>query len=232
MPPSSSFLLQELGEFDLPAELTLPPLQGEALRRYAEQQSLGMVASIEFVRELTEQDLLEIEAHPMALAARPAIANLRYLHHQVAKLLVKGESDVNVAFLTGYSTSYIGALKADPTFQELLGSYKAEADAVFVDTLERMKSVGLVALEELAERLTLQPELWSKRELMELTELMLGKAGSGQSPRGASNTGGGPSVAVNVKFVSSAPQLDEATPFGESRLPVVDAEIISEGRDA
>jgi hypothetical protein len=130
------------------------------------------------------------------------IQQLRASHHQLAELLSQGRPDTEVALITGYSLSRISILKRDPTFQELLANYATMRQKVFVDTLERMRILGLSSLDELQERLETAPERWSNRELMEMAELMLVKP-TNKGPMGP----GGPSVnagvQVNVQFVES-----------------------------
>ena len=81
----------------------------------------------------------------------------------------------------------------------------------------RMRDLGIASIEELQSRLDEKPEDWSRRELMELAELMLVKpmAASQRSPGQGGAAGAG--VAINVKFVNSP---------NSSALPVIDGEII------
>ena len=77
--------------------------------------------------------------------------------------------------------------------------YTTERKAIFVDVLERMKTLGLASMEEIQSRLSDTPEKFSTRELMELTKMLLEpNVGAGKGGAGAS---GG--VSVNVSFVTA-----------------------------
>lgn len=160
---------------------------------------------IEIVRGLTEDDLPKL-INPDSLGTTPIpIQALRASHHQLAQMLAKGMSDVEASLITGYSQSRISILKRDPSFAELLASYKDIREHVFVDTLERMRILGLSTLDELQERLETSPEKWSNRELMEMADLLLVKPrivtpmGQGSAAQGAQ----APGVNIQVQFVKS-----------------------------
>jgi len=170
---------------------------------------LAKPLSIEVVRELTEEDLPTLLAPAPIGAPTGALAKLHHSHHQLAQLIARGVETTEVSLITGYSISYISRLSnEDPAFGELVSHYSSEREAVFVDVLERMRALGLSTLDEIQERLAESPELWSRRELMELAELLLLKP----QMRGVSN-GGAPaaSVSVNVKFVTAPEQGESRT---------------------
>lgn len=168
---------------------------------------------IEIVRALTNDDLPKLTSPDVIGSAPIPLKTLRSSHHQLAQLLARGDqSDAEIALITGYSPSRISILKSDPSFAELLAGYREVREAVFVDTLERMKVLGLSTLDELQERLESAPERWSNRELMEMADLMLVKPKLA-TPLGQSSALGGlqtnvnPNqaigVAINVQFVKS-----------------------------
>lgn len=164
----------------------------------------------EIVRGLTEEDLPKLES-PDSLGTTPIpIQQLRATHHQLAQLLAKGMPDNEAALITGYSPSRISILKTDPAFSELLASYRELREGVFVDTLERMRILGLSTLDELQERLENDSKSWSHRELMEMADLLLVKPRIA-TPMGQGSAAGGtgaPPVTVQVQFVqSSTPAL-------------------------
>jgi len=133
---------------------------------------------------------------------------IRHVHHQIARLVSLGHSDVEVGLITGYTPVHILNLKDDPQFCDLVSYYSVQVDAIAVEASERLKTMGLSALELLQERID-EGKLTS-REAMEASELGLIKPL--QALRGASAmAGGAASVAINVKFVSS-----------NSESPVVD----------
>jgi hypothetical protein len=178
---------------------------------------------VSVVRSLTEADLPALRA-PMPVQA-PAqtyggLAKVRHSHHLLARLCAEGlHSDGEMGLISGYAPSYIAYLrKHDPAFRELLGYYSTQKEQIFVEVSERMKALGLSALDELQARLDSETDKWTKRELMELSELLLVKSqqrGGGLAPQGA---GAGAGVTVNVKFVQ-APQSGttiDITPQGET----------------
>lgn len=168
---------------------------------------------IEIVRGLTSEDEPKLTS-PDPLNTKPIpIQALRASHHQLAQLMAQGKPDTEVALLTGYSPSRISILRSDPTFQQLLAGYHEVRHDLFVDTLERMRVLGLSTLDELQERLEAAPEKWSNRELMEMADLMLVKPklatplGQSSALGGAvtitSQPGAAPGVAIQVQFVKS-----------------------------
>jgi len=161
----------------------------------------------EVIRSLTPED---IELLNTTLPApRQTLTQIRHSHHQLAQLLAEGRPQGEAALLTGYSPTYVSILKDDPTFKELCAYYATQTEMIFVDVLERMKSLGLSTLDELQSRLEADPSDFSNRELLEQAELMLVKpmvaTRGGILPGQAS----GPSVAtggvqVNVNFIGHA----------------------------
>lgn len=170
----------------------------------------GNVALIplEVLREVTEEDVRVLQVGQDRGGAgvtpdAPSLRILRYSHHQLAQELAKGTSLVDASFITGYTVNYIAKLKDDPTFSDLLAHYKLNRDMIFVDVLERMKSLGIHAMEELQSRLVDKPESFSHRELMELHALVMGKvvapAGQGSAPPNNSPTN------ISISFVEAKP---------------------------
>lgn len=156
--------------------------------------------TIDIERPLTQEDIEVIENRTLPLDSQQSIRRIGHQHHRLAQLIVKGEPLTAIASITGYSPQYIKIIQKDPTFAELIEHYKANREAAFVDLMERMKVLGIMALEELQQRLSDDPEGWTKRELMDLQQAMA-KA----QPSGA----GGPSLVppIQVTFVQAgAPQ--------------------------
>lgn len=179
--------------------------------RGGRKNAQGPELIIEIVRGLTEDDIPRL-ASPDPLNSKPIpIAKLRASHHQLAQLLSQGRPDTEVSLITGYSQSRISILKSDPTFQELMNSYADIRQDIFVDTLERMKILGLSTLDELQERLESEPNRWSNRELMEMADLLLVKPKIATPMGQQSVLGGAPQgtpaaaigLAINVQFVKS-----------------------------
>ena len=100
--------------------------------------------------------------------------------------------------------------------------YEGKVEQEYVDGLERMQVLGLSALDELQARLEADPEGWTKRELMELAELLLIKQRLPGERREVSPGG----VRVNVQFVTAESSRRPAKVmehFGESpKAPTID----------
>lgn len=161
--------------------------------------------TVEVERELTLEDLalLQSGASPETPQPGQALLSIRHSHHQLARLIVEGEDQANVALLTGYSPAYISTLKNDPAFRELLSFYKDQKDAKFVDVLDRLKTLGLSTLDELQRRLEEDPAAWKNRELMELADMTLGRvAPQGTAAKTTASGGGGGAPLISISFVS------------------------------
>lgn len=163
-------------------------------------------------RELTPEDLLTFNsASPAVIGARSAITRIRHAHHQLARLIAQGTQQSEISLITGYSPAYISLIKNDPAVKELIEYYSAQRDAIFVDVVERMRSLGLSTLDELQRRLEEETTTFTPRELMELAKLTIiepQQRGQGIAP-GAS---GAPSASVNITFVQADhPALPDRT---------------------
>lgn len=163
----------------------------------------GTELSVEIVRSLSEEDIPALLSPPPVQAGPQTLLQVRHSHHQLAQLISSGTvSDSEAGLMVGYSPAYISTLRGDPAFEELLAQYSAQRAQVFVDTVERMRGLGLRFLEELESRLESAPEAWTRREILEAADLLLVKplaATRGQSAQPAA-------VSVNVKFVSPGGQ--------------------------
>jgi hypothetical protein len=126
-------------------------------------------------------------------------------------MLATGTKQEECALITGYSPVYISIIKTDPTFQDLISYYTAQRELVYVDAIERMRTLGLNTLEELQSRLEEDPSAFTNRELFEQAELTLIKpmsATRGIIPAGGAraNDGSGSGVQVNVNFIQTQPR--------------------------
>jgi hypothetical protein len=141
----------------------------------------------------------------------PSTLQIRASHHHLAQCLVKGYDHTEASAVTGYTPGYISILMGDPAFQQLLATYQSRREAVFVDAMERMKTAGLSAMDELMHRLEDDPADWSKRELMSFQELCLGR---GAARDGAQGGAVSQQVVVNVGF-----QTAQHEPLGDAKGP-------------
>jgi hypothetical protein len=128
-----------------------------------------------------------------------ALLRINHTHHLAAQLMASAAvSQIEVSRRTGFTPTYISKIKKDPEFQKLLAHYEGKVEEKYVNGLERMHALGLAALDELQARLTADPGGWSKRELMELAELLLIKQRVAGERREVPPGG----VKVNVHFVA------------------------------
>lgn len=178
-------------------ELTLPRSRGRGLQ--------AKPLEVEVLRSLSEEDLASLSEAEGASCPQQKLKNLRHTHHETAKLLAKGESEMNVSLITGYSPAYISTLKADPAFAALLAHYAEQRNEIFTDALKQMRDLGLNAVAELRERLENSPAKFSHREIMEAIKLCIVEPQAGANRNGGGLPAGAGNVSVSVSFIS-APQ--------------------------
>jgi len=108
----------------------------------------------EFIRELTPADLLRLAAkRSNELSIPDRLAELSHRHHLAARMIADGMTNTEVAYACNYTPGHITGLKADPAFQELVASYSAKKEAVYLDVHQRLGTLGMTAVERLQERL-------------------------------------------------------------------------------
>lgn len=138
----------------------------------------------EITRSLTPEDLASLAVPSEEPMGTPALKQIRASHHELARLLARGEKQANIALVTGFSQTRISILKSDPSFQELL-QYYTEMEAqnyekARVDVAERLHSLGVDTLEVLHERLREDPDSLDGKTLIGLAELSLDRIGHGK----------------------------------------------------
>ncbi len=146
------------------------------------------------VRQLSAADLVLLTAEKGVSA--PPIKKLRDSHHALARALAAGCKPAQCQIITGYSASRISILQADPAFQELVSHYAGHENDAHADMIERMKTLGLDALEELRERMEENPEDFSPSMLLEITKVMADRTGAGPATKSTS-------VQVNVNYADA-----------------------------
>lgn len=132
-------------------------------------------------RELSEEDLLS-----EGEAVKPQqLKDIRASHHQLARLIARGEKESNIALLMGYSPSRISVLKSDPQFNDLVQHYKELEEEEYgrfrADFAERMKTLGFDTLEVLHQRLIDNPDSITNQELISLFEKVADRTGHGKT---------------------------------------------------
>lgn len=175
--------------------------------------------AVEFVRELTPDDLPELlSPSKLPTANVPVVKELKQSHHQLAQLLaLKNHSQTEISLITGYSQAYISRILTDPAFQALMAHYAEVREMVYVDVMERMKNLGLDAMEELQKRMAESPESFSIRETQELMELTLVKPMAIAAGANANGNGTKAAPVINISF--KAPGIEQSG-------VVIDAEVV------
>lgn len=175
------------------------------------------------LRELTPQDaaLADSGERKGNVLAPAPVGELTYRHHQAARMLAGGAKQVEVAFATGYTTARLLQLRNDPGFAELLAHYASQVDAKYLNVHERLGTVGMLAVDRIAERLSddLTAATLSVKTLREVAEMALDRSiapsvrqGTTVNVGGRDAQGGSAGLSININFGdapgASAPTLD------------------------
>jgi hypothetical protein len=136
---------------------------------------------------LEESDLAELMLSAPALGSEPVadddpsdLKKIREKHHSVARMIAGGLSQRMVSQLCGYSESYLSVLLNNPSMQELVELYRMQNGEAAQVIVEKLKSVGLKAIEALEEKLDAGDKL-NNQELLSLAKLGLDRGGHGPS---------------------------------------------------
>lgn len=130
------------------------------------------------VREICPEDLARLRAGRRM--GPPAMQRARTTHHLAAREVAKGQSDVQVSEIVGYTPMRIAQLRADPAFQELVAHYRITEGVGQEFVQRRLLAMGLALTEELMDRMERQPEKFSLEELRRWTETLLDRSGHGR----------------------------------------------------
>ena len=160
--------------------------------RVAKERRIGPV------RELTRVDLDALrEPRPKGSAAK----RFRDSHHRVAVLFAEGLRATQVMAMTGYSHNRVCQLIADPTFKELIASYRADAHTHLRENLDEFRNLSIgnmveaeLQLEEVLASARDSEEPLAVRELVAITADRADRFGYGKHQ---TNTN------VNVDFAKS-----------------------------
>jgi hypothetical protein len=136
-------------------------------------------------RELEDADVQKLhDANFGDLGSRASpLKRLKHSHHNLARLVADGVREEEISAVTGYSGSYISAIKHDPAFTQLVTYYAEQKGAVYLDVHQRLSTLSLDAVDELQSRLAETPETFQNRELKELAEMGLDRVGFGKATR-------------------------------------------------
>jgi hypothetical protein len=122
-------------------------------------------------RELEDGDVPALAAPPPPVTPVQTLSRISSKHHELAALVARGMSDVEISVATGYSGAYLSTLRQDPSFAELVAYYRDQSEIAAVDGLKRLHQLGMSAVDELQKRVDENPDDWSNGSMMRLAEL-------------------------------------------------------------
>ena len=134
---------------------------------------------LEFQRELGAGDLATYHGS-VGKAQLNQIKRLRDTHHTLARSIASGMTQIEAANFCGRTPASVHILMQDPTFLELVETYRATQTHMEVSFLAKLKGVGLDALDEIQTRLDTEPEQFDPKALMSLVELSADRIGHGK----------------------------------------------------
>lgn len=137
------------------------------------------------VGELSLDDIEKLD-DPIGVTPTP-LKELRTTHHQMAQMVARGDSVVQISAALGFSVSRVSILKSDPTFAELVEFYREKNEELYADTQLRLKNLTDDAVEVLHSRLHDNPDAIGTATLLEIVK------------SGADRSGAGPSSTLNLK---------------------------------
>lgn len=155
------------------ASLVVP--EGLSLRPQMTTCTIDGQLEEEDLRELimTSGDTVVAEDDPSDLK------KIREKHHHVARLVADGLAQRLVSQITGYTETYISILLNNPSMVELVELYRIKNGRAVELATEKLKTVGLKALEKLDEKI--DADELSNLELIATSKLGLDRAGLGPS---------------------------------------------------
>lgn len=138
---------------------------------------------------VVEGHLEESDLRELALSTRPSEADneaddnpadlkkIREKHHSVARMVASGLTQRMISQLCGYTESYLSILLNNPAMQELVEMYRIQQGAGSQIIAERLRTVGLKALEKL--ETAIEGGKMSNQELLSASKLGLDRSGHG-----------------------------------------------------
>src|SRR6266704_5042272 len=84
---------------------------------------------------------------------KTVVKRLRDSHHALSRAIASGMGIQQASLATGYSSSRISMLQADPTFRELLDHYRRTNAEAIIDVQARALGLGADLMQELHERM-------------------------------------------------------------------------------
>lgn len=133
----------------------------------------------EILGELTPVDLSLLDEER---GTKPtALKRISERHHALARHIAGGMRLGEAAVVTGYDIARISILQNDPSFQDLVKFYKAEAAVAYQDAHVAAAGLKLDVINELRERIEEHPEKFKTPELTELFKSLADRTGQGPS---------------------------------------------------
>lgn len=132
---------------------------------------------VEFVRALSVDDLVLLE-QPRG-ETRPPLKRLMDRHHALARSLASGLKPSEAALVCNYSVEYVGLLKGDPTFRELVEFYRGTLEREMRSNFERLSGLAADAADILSDRMETEPEKISTGQLIEIVKTGADRSGNG-----------------------------------------------------
>lgn len=156
------------------------------------QEALDAAAFVTCTIEgvLEESDLRELSLRgettaapaPPAFPEDPAdLARIKERHHHVARLIANGLTQRLVATICNYTESYLSVLLNNPAMQELVELYRIQQGASVAVITEKLKTVGMKALEALDEKI--DGGSLNNQELLAAAKLGLDRSGHGPASK-------------------------------------------------
>ena len=107
----------------------------------------------------------------------PKLKKIRAVHHAAARLMATGMKNAEVSMNVGLCVSRLSILQNDPAFADLITHYTEAEKERFASVQDRMAMLGMVASEELTERILEAPEEMTSKDLTEVMKISLDRGG-------------------------------------------------------
>lgn len=160
--------------------------------------------TITAVRALTRDDLMLLNPERKSVMDRNGtgvVARLRDPHHRLARLIAAGLRTEELIERTGYSATRIWSIQKDPSFIELVATYRGKVDAAYereideqaraaTSNMRKAETMLAIKLEEAEE----SGELLPTRDLIAITADRMDRFGYGKRQT---------NMNVNVDFAAS-----------------------------
>lgn len=177
----------------------------------------------EVLRSLTEADVALLATER---GIQPSsIKRLTDSHHALARCLATGMKDVEASAITGYTPSRISVLRDSPLFAELIEHYRGAEDSALADLQSRMLTTGLMAVQELHERLEAEPEKIGTSVLLEAVKTLADRTGHGPQTKSTN-------LNVNVSLASRVAEGRKRAQGLSTRVSPHESAVLGPGQES